>query len=167
MTDLGRKSRSLPLVHERGMRAGRKLDEAKYFLKVLRQLEKTGYVWKPARREAFHHNLSAFIVAWRSVVDVMLFDFAELYSLGFDPRDRITDSTFEVAAKALRHHEALKFLAWWRQKIRRLKKNPLYRRRDMIVHRGTPPATYVTALPDNFIDDMGLGDGVDFAVLEP
>lgn len=149
------------------MRARRKLDEAAYFLGVLRRFEKTGYMWKSTKRDAFHHNLGAFIVAWRSVVDVMLSDMAETYSLGFGPRDRITDTTFEAAAKALRSNDALRFLRWWRQQVRRLRKNPLYRRRDMIVHRGTPPATYLMTLPETFIDDMGLGENLDFVVLEP
>jgi len=49
-----------------------KLAEAEYFL---RQLENS-----QDDKKGFDFNLSAFVVAWRSVIDIMLYDFAEKFS---------------------------------------------------------------------------------------
>ena len=107
-----------------------KLEEAGYFLEVL---TKTKDDLKP-----FYFNLSAFLNAWRSVLDVMLYDFAEYYSLGFTREDLMTDQCFMAVAKALKHREALGFIKWWRQKQGDLKQNPLWGKRILIVHRGYP-----------------------------
>jgi hypothetical protein len=116
---------------EQEMHAKEKLEECRYFLDELRRTSQTP--------KNFNYNLSAFLSAWRSVMDIMLYDFAEKYSLGLSREDRFTDDGFGIAAKALKHIEALNFLEWWRREIGRLSQNPLSHKRKMIVHRGYPP----------------------------
>ncbi len=113
------------------MAAREKLEEAKHFLDLL---DKT-----PAESQVFDYYLSAYLSAWRSVLDVMLFDFAQSYSLGFNREDRLDESGFMIAARALKRDKALRFLKWWKAQSNRVSRNPLYRVRNMIVHRGTTP----------------------------
>lgn len=107
-----------------------KLEEARYFLDSLRGEE------NPNR---FNYTLSAFLGAWRSVMDIMLYDVAELWRLGLTRENRITDNEFSVAAKALNHSNATRFIRWWRQKRGLLKQNALWKKRTLIIHRGYPP----------------------------
>lgn len=69
----------------------------------------------------------------------MLYDLAEVWKLGLTREDRITDNEFSVAAKALQHSDALRFIKWWRKKRGILKQNPLWKKRTLIIHRGYPP----------------------------
>lgn len=115
-----------------------KLEEVRYFLNKLRLTAQDG--------DEFMYILSAFLSAWRSVFDVMLYDYAERYSLGLTREDRITDHEFEIAAKALNHTEALRFIRWWRQQRSVLKQNPLWKKRTIVIHRGYPPAIHVHRL---------------------
>ena len=107
-----------------------KLEEAKYFLDAL--------VKTKDDPKLLYFNLSAFLSAWRSVLDVMLYDFAEHYSIGFTRQDVITDQNFKAVAQALKHRDALHFIDWWRKKQGKLKENPLWGKRILIVHRGYP-----------------------------
>jgi len=120
------------------MEARNKLQEADYFLGMLRRT--------PQDRDAFMYNLSAFLNAWRSVLDVMLYDYAEKYCLGLTREDRVSDHEFEIAAKALNNAEALRFIKWWRQQRGRLIQNPLWKKRTVVVHRGYPPTIHVYRL---------------------
>jgi hypothetical protein len=107
-----------------------KLNEAKYFLDALNRTQNTP--------EKFQYNLSAFLNAWRSVLDVMLYDFAEFYSLGFTREEKLTDRDFWVAARAKNLNNALRFNEWWRQKQGTLMNNPLWKKRTITAHRGYP-----------------------------
>ncbi len=125
---------------QKQMGAKAKIEEANYFLQELRR----------ANQNVFHYYFSAFLSAWRSVLDVMLFDFAQMYSLGFDDNARINDEGFEIAARATKQREALRFITWWRQQRQRISKSPLYRARNNLVHRGVSPLTYSFPLvPDS------------------
>jgi len=119
------------------MRARKKLDEAAYFLNALKRTD----------TEAFDYNLSAFLCAWRSILDVMLFDFAEKYSLGFSPEALLTEDKFRRAAEALGKKEASEFLAWWKTMLARISTSPLYRKRNMVVHRLYPETVYTIPIP--------------------
>jgi hypothetical protein len=116
---------------KRKMAAREKLEEARHFLQLL---DNTA-----AASKVFDYYLSAYLSAWRSVLDVMLFDFAQSYSLGLNRDDRIDENAFRIAARALRNKKALDFLRWWRIQSDRISRNPLSRVRNMIVHRGTSP----------------------------
>mgnify|MGYP000504064673 CR=1 FL=1 len=108
----------------------RKLNEAKYFLEALKRTQVDSEIY---------YILSAFLNAWRSCLDIMLYDFNEYYSMGFTIDDEIKDAYFAAVAKALKKDDALKFIKWWREKQGILKNNPLWKKRILIVHRGYPP----------------------------
>jgi len=130
--DLSKKSSSRRLHKIKlKMAAKEKLSEAEYFLNMLKKT--------PWRDPVFAYNLSAFLSSWRSVLDVMLFDFAQLYALGFEREDHLDYEGFEIAAKALGRKQALEFLKWWKRECEKLARTPLYRARNIVVHKGTPP----------------------------
>jgi len=112
-----------------------KLAEAEYFLKILRNL--------PRGSDEFIFNLSAFLSACRSAFDVLLYDYAAKYNLGFTLNDYLDASDFEQKARALRNRDALIFFTWWKNKFNQLKNDPvagpLTIKRHVFVHRGRPP----------------------------
>jgi len=107
----------------------RKLDEAKYLLDLLSYYQKD--------ETKFSYNLNAFLSSWRSVLDIMLYDFAEHYSLGFTREVEMNDKEFYAVAQVLKRTEAVKFIKWWRQKQGILRNEPLWRKRDISFHRGS------------------------------
>ena len=117
-----------------------KLKEVQYFLEALVQTQNSP--------EQFYYNLSAFLSAWRSVLDVMLYDFVEHYRIGLTREDRMSPNDFELAARILNKKDALRFIRWWRQKLGVLSLNPLWNMRHVIVHRGYPEITYRIYAPD-------------------
>ena len=106
----------------------KKLSEAKYFLDLLPSFQED--------ENKFYYNLSAFLNAWRSVLDIMLYDFAEHYSLGFTRGVELNDKDFFAVATALSKTEAVKFVKWWRKKQGELKDDPLWEKRIISFHRG-------------------------------
>ncbi len=115
----------------RTMQAKLKLQEAEYFLGGLKRSE--------TNPVEFNYNLSAFLSALSSVPDIMLYDFAEKYSLGITREVQIGDTVFRSVANALKKKDALNFLEWWRENLGQLVRNKLLRKRAIIVHRGYPP----------------------------
>ena len=106
-----------------------KLEEARYFLDALVRKEKIP--------KEFIYNLSAFLSAWVSVLDVMLYDFAEHYRIGLTREDRMKSHDFQIVAKAQKNSNALQFFNWWRQTSNMLKStNKLWNMRNITVHRG-------------------------------
>ncbi|MGA3109913.1 MAG: hypothetical protein ABSD99_10795 [Candidatus Bathyarchaeia archaeon] len=124
-----KRKRAQGRISEPQIGAKEKIEEASYFLRRLNRV----------RPGVIGYYLSAFLSAWRSVLDVLLFDFAQMYSLGFDSKDRVDDEGFEIAARAMKQKEALRFLAWWRRQLEHVSNSPLYRARNMIIHRGRSP----------------------------
>lgn len=108
-----------------------KLGEAAYFLDELIKTEKNP--------ESFRFNLSAFLSAWKSVLDVMLYDFAIYYQIGLTREDRMTYHDFQIVAYAEKNKPALEFYTWWNKKMEKMKTNPLWKMRNINVHRGTTP----------------------------
>jgi hypothetical protein len=115
------------------MDTGKKLREAQYFLEALLQTNFN-------KRDEFHYNLSAFLSAWRSILDVMLYDFAEIFKIGLIRENKMFHESFEKAASATRNTRASEFIKWWRKKkeVSSLSNNILWRMRPEIVHRGYP-----------------------------
>ena len=101
-----------------------KLKEANYFLsKVLSPEE------DPMENpEVFQYNLSAFLSAWRSVFDIMLYDYALKFFPSLTRDDYIKLDSFRLAAKAQNHEEASSFIKWYDKKFRFLKNNPLWKK---------------------------------------
>jgi hypothetical protein len=118
------------MVDRPEMQSKDKLAEAAYFLEALSK--------NAPRTDEFNYNLSAFLGATQSVVDVMLYDFVEKFDLGFNRDDKVTPRDFFVASKAKGSAGALEFLDWWRRKVGGLEASPLWDTRHFIVHRGYP-----------------------------
>lgn len=76
---------------------GKRLEEARYFCVRLSEAKND---------DEFHFNLSAFLNAWRSILDTMLYDFTEHYSLGFSREDELDDKEFTAVATALKNTRA-------------------------------------------------------------
>jgi len=125
------------------METRKKLEEARFFLEKFQKS-----LSKATEKESIYY-LSAFLSAWRSVLDVMLYDFAEYYSLGLTREDRIEHRDFSTLAKGQRKDQAKRFLKWWEQKIRRLSKNKLWKMRVMIIHRGYPKIMDMLYVPES------------------
>jgi hypothetical protein len=119
------------------MQVNEKLNEAYYFLDMLRNAPQD-----VAHEKQFMYILSAFLNSWASVFDVLLYDYSERFTLGFSRNERITDRDFEVAARALNHTQANQFIQWWKQQLGVLSNDPLWAKRNLIVHRGYPPTMH-------------------------
>jgi hypothetical protein len=118
-----------------------KLEEARHFLKEFIRTQKEPDTYKP------YFNLSAFLSAWRSVLDVMLYDFAEYYTIGLNREDKMYPRDFWLVSKVQSKKQALEFLDWWNKKRAKLEKNELWRMRHIIVHRGYPEISHVVYVP--------------------
>ena len=113
-----------------------KLSETNYFLNNLPNVQNNP--------DEFYYNLSAFLTAWRSVLDVMLYDFAEHFNLRFTREDEMTVRDFTLAARILRNNEATEFILWWKQKQGLLSATPLWRKRNINFHRGRLGVSHYT-----------------------
>jgi len=119
------------------MQAEDKLEEARYFLDKLRNLEENLIEFK--------YNLSAFVSSWRSVLDVLLYDYAEKYfKIVREEQVKITPEVFSIGASAFNVPDAKKFIEWYYEKMRKLRDNRLWKLRIFFVHKGsTLPKDYV------------------------
>ena len=115
------------------MESEQKLMAAEYHLKRMEELYGKNY-------EHFKFELEAFLTQARSVLDVLLYDFAEKFQLGIDRnKEELNDHIFEKKARERGNEQAIKFIEWWRQRREELKKNfrPLLEKRNIAVHRGS------------------------------
>ena len=103
------------------MHSKEKLAEAHYFLDAALRTK--------ARDDEFSHNVSAFLGACYSTMEVMVYDFAEKYGLGFTREDYLTERDFFVASKALKLEKAMEFHDWWDRTRGSLGQNPLWGKR--------------------------------------
>lgn len=112
------------------MSAEDKLEEAKYFLDILKKISRTitaDSQWKEGRdvhaiEPKFKHNFNACIQALRSVFDVLLYDYAEKY--------------FKKSSERQYYMNEKKFIKWHRQKFKELRNEHLFNVRNTAVHRG-------------------------------
>ncbi len=123
------------------MQSEDKLAEARYFLGLLSVTPQD-----PIHEKEFMYTVSAFLSSWRSVFDIMLYDYADKFQLGFSRDEEITERDFGIAARVTNNGQASSFLLWWRQQISILARNPLWVKRKIIVHRGYPPTMHVYTL---------------------
>ena len=112
------------------MKAEDKLAEAKYFLEKL----------KSSINSELGYNLSAFIQAWRSVFDVLLYDYAEQY-FGYseERKFKTTKNSFREIAIVLDiqgNDKPKKFIEWYQKKEAELSKERFWTLRIFFVHRG-------------------------------
>ena len=112
------------------MKAEDKLGEAKYFLEKL----------KSSTNSELGYNLSAFIQAWRSVFDVLLYDYAEQYLLYSEERKiKTSKNSFREIAIVMENYGKdipKKFIDWYQEKESELSKEQFWNLRIFFVHRG-------------------------------
>ncbi|HVB11906.1 MAG TPA: hypothetical protein VNE86_02140 [Nitrososphaerales archaeon] len=113
------------------MQSKEKLAESEYFLELLRSNFGDLRIMK--------YCFSAFMSAVHSTMDIMLYDCAEAFELRLTREERFEQRDFALVARAKENKNALEFLAWWKQKVGLLSKNPLWNTRHVINHRGYPP----------------------------
>lgn len=106
-----------------------KLAEAKYFLDGLQSSRALSQV---------KFNFSAFMSAIHSVMDIMLYDCSEAFSLGISRDMNRRPVDFKVAAVAKESVPASKFIIWWEEEMAKYISDPLWRTRHKINHRGYP-----------------------------
>jgi len=118
-----------------------KLEEARYFLQKLEETPQDN-----AHDREFMYVLSAFLTSWRSVTDLILYDYAEKFGLGLSREDDISLHDFQLVARVTNNLQATQFLVWLNQQVGILSNNPLWRKRNIIVHRGYPRTSRVYSL---------------------
>lgn len=89
--------------------------------------------------------LSAFLCAWRSVIDILLYDIAEYYEL-YDFRNRWRTTEFNSNVAFARHiskiankrgnHQAEEFIEWWFRNLINVWNSKLSEMRKQVVHEG-------------------------------
>ena len=110
------------------MHSQKKYKECVFFFKKLERFDEDDIEWD------FYY--SAFLAAWRSVLDVLLYDAAFRFNLGFTINDKIREWQFQWAAKKEENVNALSFLSWWSRKRSSLNKLSIWEDRDVFLHRG-------------------------------
>jgi len=129
---------------DNSLHAEKKLNESKYFLDRV----------KNSFNEEKLHLFSAFLVSWRSVFDILLFDAAIIFDLGLTRERFFSPRKYTEAANQQEKLNALEFCTWWKNVFQNLLEEPLYHERNYLVHRGTyepPGPEYVEY--DETIDD--------------
>jgi hypothetical protein len=91
--------------------------------------------------ELFSFNFSAFLSAWKGVPEVLLYDFAERFGIGFTREDYMSDKEFGIAAnlwnRQMGESDASDFVKWWRKERDRLySTHKVSGKRDILIHRG-------------------------------
>jgi hypothetical protein len=117
-----------------------KIKEAQHFLGEMRHAQEL------LREDLFRYSLSAFLAAWRSVPEFVLYDYAEKNSLGISREDEermLVANQFKIAANVIMRLESntepLRFMQWWLQRC-----NAIYRehgivdKRNYTIHKGYP-----------------------------
>lgn len=125
------------------MKAEDKLAEAFYFLERLRNASRAmdsdnGNALE--LEDKFKFNLSAFVQAWRSVFDVLMYDYAEKY-FKYSPerKVKIYPDDFRRIAEVLENRgypAPRKFFNWYKENKNILDKERLWNLRLFFVHRG-------------------------------
>jgi hypothetical protein len=120
------------------MQSEEKLAEAQYFLNTLRQTPQDNQ-----HAKEYMYVLSAFLSAWRSVIDIILYDYSDKYQLCFSRDEEIRVRDFDVAARSANNTQAQAFIKWYNQQVSKLGQSPLSTKRKIMVHRGYPPTMRV------------------------
>lgn len=109
-----------------------KLEEAQYFLEQFRET-----ILKPKKNRFY---LSAFLHAWRSVIDIMLYDFAEYYGLHAHANEFSSAVTFAnhvlETARNQKKNQAVEFVKWWSKKLLKVWDSELSGMRKQVTHTG-------------------------------
>lgn len=121
------------------MRAADKLAEAKYFLSKIdglsQQLTIFPYQTVLLKNE-FKYNFSAFMHAWRSTFDLLLYDYAEKYFNIDHEAASIDKHIFTLRAETTQLTEAATFIKWYTKKEDVLGQEHLWYLRHIAIHQG-------------------------------
>jgi hypothetical protein len=117
-----------------------KIKEAEHFLHEMRDAEKA------LREDLFRYNLSAFLAAWRSVPDFVLYDYAEKNLLGISREDEertLIANQFKIAANVVSrlegNDEPSRFLQWWTKRCNAIySEHRIVDKRNYTIHKGYP-----------------------------
>ena len=122
------------------MNTRNKIEETRFFLNKVQETMTDSKI--------NHFYLSAFLASWRSIPDVLLYDFAEHYEITdyYKKLERVTsframtnESSFRLAARNLKNAEALEFIGWWVRKMKEICNLELSSKRIEAVHKGLQP----------------------------
>lgn len=124
-------------------------EAARFFLKKFQQTTDL---------EVSQFYLYAFLAAWRSVLDALLYDLADYYGIideiGRNPaplNQRIDNNSYYWVSKRRADHggdpDAEEARKWWFGKWEELKKLELYDARIQFVHEGVPPKDFYLPPP--------------------
>lgn len=84
--------------------------------------------------------MSAFVQAWRSVFDILLYDYAEKYFKYTPERTfKVTKESFKQIAEVLENldnPEPKRFIEWYNEKEKNLANKHFWHMRVFFVHRG-------------------------------
>ena len=117
------------------MHSDQKLNEANFFL-----IQLNGAIRTPDH--SFEYYLDAFMTACWSIPDMLLYDFAIIYNLGITREMIFRASDFELIVNALQINKylqddkPLKFIEWYNKNVKKLKDDPILKRRNYQIHRG-------------------------------
>ena len=136
------------------LHAEKKLDESKYFLEML----------KNSFDEEKLYLFSAFLVSWRSVFDILLLDAAIIFDLGLTREKHFSQFKYTEAAILQDNYDALKFYKWWKNFLKKLQEEPLYKERNYLVHRGSyePPGPEYVEYDETIEDYLNYTASVTF-----
>ncbi len=116
------------------LEAEKKLQGAKYHLDRMREL----YL---DNEKFFTYELESFLAKTRSVPDVLLEDYNQIFSLGISLQDKLDPKIFENKAKQLKLPTAISFIKWWKNEMNNLRTDRLgsiiFGKRNVSIHRMT------------------------------
>ena len=113
------------------MEAEERIECCEYHLKRMEEFYGKDY-------KAFVCESQAFLVATRSIMDILLYDFAEKFQLGMEENERLDEKKFKKKARKSNNARALEFIEWWCNKMSEVQKGifgPLFNKRNIAVHR--------------------------------
>ncbi|MGD0072363.1 MAG: hypothetical protein ABSB71_12490 [Candidatus Bathyarchaeia archaeon] len=143
------------------MLSEQKLEEAKYFLEGMKKTR--------IEPKSCYFNYSAFLSAWRSVFETLLYEGAIYYGI-YDqylkryrkiPRElKSNEEKYLFIAAQIGNSQAVEFFGWMKAKLTEIRHTDLYQERNKAVHEGKiPEINYVPfqiGLPDGHFSLIGF-----------
>jgi len=116
------------------LEAEKKLQGAKYHLDRMREM----YL---DNEKFFTYELESFLAKIRSVPDVLLEDYNQIFSLGISLEENLDSKIFQKRAKQLKLPTAVSFIEWWKNEMKTLWADSIgsiiFGKRNVSIHRVT------------------------------
>jgi len=116
------------------LEAEKKLQGAKYHLDRMREM----YL---DNEKFFTYELESFLAKIRSVPDVLLEDYNQIFSLGISLEENLDSKIFQMRAKQLKLPTAVSFIEWWKNEMKTLWADSIgsiiFGKRNVSIHRVT------------------------------